>query len=115
MAQDRLRFDEQGVAAIAARLEGSADDADHECRRALGNLEFGPGAAGARYRAGGAVVEEGYRRVRRAFGEWTAAVNAHAAGLRTVSTTYAERDEDAAHDLTRLSESALPQLDRWSR
>lgn len=112
-AQDRVRFDEQGVAAIAGRLERSADDADHQYRRILGNLEFGPRAAGARYRAGGAVVEEGYRRIRSAFGEWAAAMNAQADELRSVSAGYAERDADVAQNLNRLSgKDALTHLDR---
>ncbi len=111
-ARGRVRFDEQGVTAVAGGLERSADDTDHECRRILGNLEFGAGAAGARYRPGGAVVEEGYRRLRRAFGEWTADVNAHADELRSVSVRYTEHDRVAAQNLNLLSgNDALPYSD----
>lgn len=90
---------------MAAHLSRSADESDHECRRALGNLEFGPHAAGSRYRAGGAAVEDGYRRLRRAFDEWVAAVNTNADVLRVAADGYAERDNDTAAELAQLSDT----------
>lgn len=85
---DELHFDGPGVHAIARGLSGSAIAADSECRRALGRLEFGAHAAGRRYRARGAAIEAGHRRLRRALDDWTAATNRHADALTAVADGY---------------------------
>lgn len=114
--QDRVRFDEQGVMSLAGRVARSADDTDHECRHLLGNLEFGPRTAGEHYRNCGAVVEDGYRRVRRACDEWVAAVNAHVDALCTAAGRYAERDAATADDIARVPgpDTLRGDLGHWS-
>jgi len=115
--RDRVRFDEQGVTSIAGRVARSADDTDHECRHVLGNLEFGPRTAGEHYRNCGAVVEDGYRRVRRACDEWVATVNAHVDALRMAADRYTERDAMTADDMARVPGPDTLRGDpgRWSR
>lgn len=114
---ERVRFDGPEVLAVAAHLSGSADDSDHECRRVLGNLEFGSFAAGPRYRSGGAAVEAGYRKLRSAFDEWVTTVNANADALRGAAGHYAERDSIAADEWAQVSDSAVMRGEPggWSR
>lgn len=114
---ERVRFDGPEVLTVAAHLSRSADDSDHECRRVLGNLEFGSSAAGQRYRSGGAAVEAGYRKLRRAFDEWVTTVNTNADALRGAAGHYAEHDSIAADEWARLfdPDGLRGEPDGWSR
>ncbi|TCN57284.1 hypothetical protein EV641_102429 [Rhodococcus sp. SMB37] len=99
--RSELYFDGAAVRTVASAVTGSAVAADRACRRALGALEFGPGCSGETYRSRGVAVEDGYRRLRRALGEWTAATNRYSDAAAEAARGYHDQEQatlDALRD-----------------
>ncbi|KLL95082.1 MULTISPECIES: hypothetical protein [Rhodococcus] len=102
-----IRFDDEAVRAVAARLAEVAEDADAGIRRGFGGLVFDGGGAGSTHRAAGVRVETGYRRMRAACESWAATVQAHADALRVVADTYRHQDDATVIALTAVTGADL--------